>query len=599
MPLHCRTRYWKQFIKTLKSVLGRQKDTYIDLSFLILALVTYGVLFFGLGKVFLPSNEGWAALLLWTGAILGGYIANVCFLPRIVGMLVAGMVLINIPWSAIDSFPYKWGVQFRAAALATIFLRCGLELSFPALKKFKYPSVGPGLIVPLMFRLQQQGLGTDQDIPIVIVIAASFDDIVAITGYAIFSTIAIQPDESSPESVNSAWSIASGPVQVILGVISGILGGYVLSITRIWNTQLKRFLILFFIGLFLMFFFEYWELLSGGALGALFTSLVGSNFWENGSPKWFSDGPSFVYGPECERWMSLIWRWVMEPMLFSTVGALLNFSQIAGGTVPKAIAIVCLGVVVRMLITFMTMCGSGFSIKEKLFFAFAWTPKATVQAALSAAPLTLIQKYKEGAEDYDTWVQWGNDILTTGLFAILICGTLGTLVAHVSSKVLLQQGTKSRLSIEEHSKVSKRKSDESQRIEEVDTADGIHRIPIPQGSSKPLQRTRSADEIDASVPSSSLSRLIPGRDLAMIEEYVDAIEQLTCATHAKEHDVPREELLRLSGHVLSIQKRIEQEIGDREPSVRELFRSAIRRRSMQPQKSVTQPAPSTNATDHG
>eukprot|EP00889_Picochlorum_renovo_P005307 jgi/Picre1/32337/NNA_007683.t1 len=434
MPLHCRTRYWKQFIKTLKSVLGRQKDTYIDLSFLILALVTYGVLFFGLGKVFLPSNEGWAALLLWGRAMLGGYIANVCFLPRIVGMLVAGMVLINIPWSAIDSFPYKWGVQFRAAALATIFLRCGLELSFPALKKFKYPSVGPGLIVPQMFRLQQQGLGTDQDIPIVIF----------------------------AESVNSAWSIASGPVQVILGVISGILGGYVLSITRIWNTQLKRFLILFFTGLFLMFFFEYWELLSGGALGALFTSLVGSNFWENGSPKWFSHGPSFVYGPECERWMSLIWRWVMEPMLFSTVGALLNFNQIAGGTVPKAIAIVCLGVVVRMLITFITMCGSGFSIKEKLFFAFAWTPKATVQAALSAAPLTLIQKYKEGAEDYDTWVQWGNDILTTGLFAILICGTLGTLVAHVSSKVLLQQGTKSRLSIEEHSKVSKRKSDESQ-----------------------------------------------------------------------------------------------------------------------------------------
>lgn len=555
--------------------------------------MTYGVLFFGLGKVFLPSNEGWATLLLWAGAILGGYIANVCFLPRIVGMLVAGMVLINVPWGAIDSFPYKWGVQFRAAALATIFLRCGLELSFPALKRFKYPSgklaiipgllealfdaglgvaffgmpftlsltmgfilkaVGPGLIVPQMFRLQQQGLGTDQDIPIVIVIAASFDDILAITGYAIFSTIAIQPDESSSESVNSAWSIASGPVQVILGVISGILGGYVLSFTRVWNTQLKRFLILFFTGLFLMFFFEYWELLSGGALGALFTSLIGSNFWENGSPKWFSLGPSFVYGPECERWMSLVWRWVMEPMLFSTVGALLNFNQIAGGTVPKAIGIVCLGLAVRMLITFMTMCGSGFSVKEKLFFAFAWTPKATVQAALSAAPLTLIQKYKEGADDYDTWVQWGNDILTTGLFAILVCGTLGTAAAHVSSNLLLKQGTKSKLSIEEHIQMSKRESDASERIEEVDAADGIHRIQVPQDSSRPLQRTKSADEIDASVPSSSLSRLIPGRDLAMIEEYVDAIEQLTCATHAKEHDVPREELLRLSGHVLSIQK---------------------------------------------
>lgn len=221
---------------------------------------------------------------------------------------------------------------------------------------------------------------------------------------------------------------------------------------------------------------------------------------------------------------------------------------------PKAIGIVCLGLAVRMLITFMTMCGSGFSVKEKLFFAFAWTPKATVQAALSAAPLTLIQKYKEGADDYDTWVQWGNDILTTGLFAILVCGTLGTAAAHVSSKLLLKQGTKSKLSIEEHIQMSKRESDASERIEEVDAADGIHRIQVPQDSSRPLQRTKSADEIDASVPSSSLSRLIPGRDLAMIEEYVDAIEQLTCATHAKEHDVPREELLRLSGHVLSIQK---------------------------------------------
>ena len=115
----------------------------------------------------------------------------------------------------------------RAAALATIFLRCGLELDFNTMKRFKYPAtrlalvpgitealydaglgvamfnmpfllaltmgfilkaVGPGLVVPAMFRLQKTRLGTDQGIPATVVIAASFDDIIAITGYSIFSS---------------------------------------------------------------------------------------------------------------------------------------------------------------------------------------------------------------------------------------------------------------------------------------------------------------------------------------------------------------------------------------------------------------------------
>jgi hypothetical protein len=45
-------------------------------------------------------------------------------------MLGAGLLLANVPGSVIAAFPPKWGVQMRAAALATIFLRCGLELEF-------------------------------------------------------------------------------------------------------------------------------------------------------------------------------------------------------------------------------------------------------------------------------------------------------------------------------------------------------------------------------------------------------------------------------------------------------------------------------------
>lgn len=47
-----------------------------------------------------------------------------------VGMLGSGLLLANVPGSVVAAFPAKWGVQMRAAALATIFLRCGLELEF-------------------------------------------------------------------------------------------------------------------------------------------------------------------------------------------------------------------------------------------------------------------------------------------------------------------------------------------------------------------------------------------------------------------------------------------------------------------------------------
>lgn len=212
-------------------------------------------------------------------------------------MLGSGLLLANVPGGVVAAFPDKWGVQMRAAALATIFLRCGLELEFkvifllvppgstpvvqlwierrlnqqqvpPAAKKvgvvhccllyccaaavqtmslYKWPAmrlaflpgiaealfdagiavavfgmpftlalslgfilkaVGPGLVVPAMFQLQKQGLGSAKGIPSTVVIAASFDDIIAITGFSIFINIAIATGD------NAAWLIASGPLQV-------------------------------------------------------------------------------------------------------------------------------------------------------------------------------------------------------------------------------------------------------------------------------------------------------------------------------------------------------------------------------------------------
>ena len=81
--------------------------------------------------------------------------------------------------------------------------------------------------------------------------------------------------------------------------------------------------------------------------------------------------------------MGAIWNWVMEPILFVTVGQSLDFAQLAGGTIPRAVAIVCAGVTVRMAVTFVAMAGMHYTRREMVFYCIAWTPKATVQAALS------------------------------------------------------------------------------------------------------------------------------------------------------------------------------------------------------------------------
>jgi NhaP-type Na+/H+ or K+/H+ antiporter len=77
--------------------------------------------------------------------------------------------------------------------------------------------------------------------------------------------------------------------------------------------------------------------------------------------------------------------------------------------------------------------------KEQLFFAVAWTPKATVQASLSAVPLALINRTMVNDPNYEQWVHWAEDLLATGIFAIIICATLGTLFVFWFAPVLLDK----------------------------------------------------------------------------------------------------------------------------------------------------------------
>ncbi len=239
-----------------------------------------------------------------------------------------------------------------------------------------------------------------------------------------------------------------------------------------------------------------------------------------------------------ERTLSVVWRWVMEPILFVTVGASLDFASLPAGSVARAAVIVCAGVTLRVLVTYVAMSGFGYSRKEKAFFALAWSPKATVQAALSAAPLALIESLKAGAPDYDEWVAWGNDILVTGTLAIVICGTLGVLAIHYSAPRLLQWPP-------------------------AGGAGG--------GGAGGAGGERAGAADGSAHGAAHLPHIIRGEDSAVVADFVVAVRALTAAAEA---GAGAEEVARLAAAVAAAEGRVDGEVGRREPSVRELFRAA-------------------------
>lgn len=114
-----------------------------------------------------------------------------------------------------------------------------------------------------------------------------------------------------------------------------------------------------------------------------------------------------------------------EIFLFVLVGA-----SVAADSVKSAGAsavILILGVVIfRMAGVFICVIGTGLNIKEKLFCMLAYTPKATVQAAIGGLPLAM-------------GLSRGDMVLTVSVIAILITAPLGAFTIDLSYNKLLEK----------------------------------------------------------------------------------------------------------------------------------------------------------------
>ncbi len=201
----------------------------------------------------------------------------------------------------------------------------GLTPFFGFTLGFILKAVGPAIVIQTMFDVQKAGLGVAKGIPSIIVAAASFDDLVALTGYSLFSNLAVNNQKGS-----FAFKMAHGVIDIAVGLAGGVIGAIFCSCTVVFNTRLKRFGAVFFTSMAILFLLYLFDFRTAGALAALVLGLIVNVFWEKGINVWglpgyLSDGPGPLYGADVEHVVGAFWRIAAQPMLFGIIGTLINF----------------------------------------------------------------------------------------------------------------------------------------------------------------------------------------------------------------------------------------------------------------------------------
>ncbi len=372
------------------------------------------------------------ALILLIG-MAAGWLCSRVKLPPLLGMLITGIVIGPSCLNVIDSSVLEISAQLRRIALIIILIRAGLNLKTEDLKKVGRPAilmcfvpatfeiigmallapvifglsmidslllgtviaaVSPAVIVPHMLKVMEEGYGTKKGIPQMILAGASADDVFVIVLFTSFSGIA------AGGSFEAA-SLLRIPTSIILGIAGGIVIGLALSLF-IAKTKLDdtKTIILFLCTAFLLVSAE--DAMTGtvGFSGLIAVMAMGMAFAAKASEK----------GKSVSSGFSRLWT-AAEIMLFVLVGAAVNI-QYAFQAGPKAILLIFAVVLFRMAGVAVCVLGTKLNKKERLFCMLAYTPKATVQAAIGAIPLSM-------------GLAAGETILTVAVVAILFTAPVG------------------------------------------------------------------------------------------------------------------------------------------------------------------------------
>ena len=390
------------------------------------------------------------ALIFLMGLAMAA-VCQKCGLPRIIGMLLTGIVLGPYVLNWLDASILSISSELRQMALIIILLKAGLSLNLADLKKVGRPAVmmacvpasceilafilfapyvlgitrveaavmgavlgavSPAVVVPRMVQLMEEQYGTRKSIPQMILAGASCDDIFVIVLFTTFANMAQGGSVHVGDFVNI-------PVSIVLGVVLGAVVGIALS--RFFETAYARshyvrnsMKVIIVLGTaFLLMVVETWLKGKAPVSGLLAVVSMACALKIKCVPS-VSKRLSEKFG---KLWLAA------EVILFVLVGAAVDirYTLSAG---PAAILMILIALCFRAVGVTLCMVGTALNKKERLFCVIAYLPKATVQAAIGSVPLAM-------------GLPCGQIVLSVAVLAILITAPLGALGMDKSYKKLL------------------------------------------------------------------------------------------------------------------------------------------------------------------
>jgi len=367
-------------------------------------------------------------------------------LPGLLGMLILGILIGPYGLDWINVAFLNLSDDLRIIALIIILLRAGFGISMESLRKvgfsaiklsfipdivegltvmfvasyllnlplveagmlgFIIAAVSPAVIVPQMLSFIDRKMGTRKGIPTLILTGASVDDVVAITIFSVFLGI------YGGQQINFAWEFLSIPLSIITGVLLGLaLAVILLYLFRRFNIRnTEKTLIILGSAILLKNIGDYFnQFVPVAALVGLM--VIGFVLIEK-MPE--------VGLPLAEKF-NKIWIFA-EILLFVLVGAQVDiYLAISAGLI--GLLIIIIGLLARSIAVYGSLAGTNLDLKEKIFCILAYTPKATVQAAIGAIPLA-------------AGVASGQLILAISVIAILFTAPLGAIsVQYFGERIL-------------------------------------------------------------------------------------------------------------------------------------------------------------------
>ena len=390
------------------------------------------------------------ALILILGMFMG-WICKKIKLPSLLGMLVTGIVLGPYGLNLLDGSILDISADLRKIALIIILTRAGLGLDVSGLKKIGRPAVlmcfvpasfeligmillapklmglttleaaimgavlaavSPAVVVPRMVKLMDEGYGVKEGIPQLILAGASVDDVYVIVLFSTF--VGMMQGEGA-----SVLKFVNIPISIFLGIAIGLLLGFLLAhyFKKVHIRDTSKLLIILSVSFLLV------VLEDKMTTAITFSALIAIMFIGVGLQKKREVVAKRLSAKYGKLWVAA------EVFLFVLVGATVNISYLGKVGIRALIVIIC-ALAFRMLGVFICLLGTNLKRKERLFTMMAYTPKATVQAAIGGIPLAL-------------GFACGDTVLTVAVLAIVITAPLGAFAIDLSYKKWLSKNTES------------------------------------------------------------------------------------------------------------------------------------------------------------